>query len=876
MFGAGFNPWKKKNGDLKEGILRGKDLPEDDIMPKNILPDINPKDLPDWQWEGVIKTPLKYTEMLLLYVRMPADIALNWPEFQPVFNVQRTREIDKAKLDRIFAEKLAPYYKLSRKAMAKVDNALIAGDIEGAKLYSDEVLREKFNLTDKEILAYNSVRRSLNAAFHLLIREMESVGIAKEKIAEFRAMAKGYVPHKWYGEWAVVVKDAKTGDTKFMSAVNYAAKNKEKIRLAKLYPDDEVFAIKRKNIPYEAFQQAPPHAVQKMIDLAVEKAQQEGMDAGLDPKQIEGLKQALSDLYKAKGFGMHYIKRKGVPGYTENLARPIAEYFAGFTGYLSKIRAMREFPKAMKGIKPNRTPNLWKYNLEYYNYVTGQPYEFGPLKQAAYFYYLYANIKSASLNLTQNFVRGWPVLSKYTGFALPKMSQAMARTAAHALTKGEKEFIAALEKEGYLDPKLAQEISGYMGNPIYRVAGMKRMRQLVQLFDFFRHVERFNRRAMAVALYDAGIRDLNRASKIIEEAHDRYGKGNRPILGRGPISPLLTFRSYTINYLTWLTNEIKRGRINPVLKSLFALLFFGGIAAFPGYKKFLEPWYIEKFGMTPTQHIKKVLGDWWGGLISHGAPSKIGINFTGSVGFPDILPTDLKEFGGVFADIPDRIGRAEKSLRAEDYDRFIEDISPEVIRNPLAAWRLYTTFATSRGGRPVLDIETLEPMKLTAREAAFKAAGFYPQRLAEQREIQETLETIKRKRTERKQAWADRYNIARLEGNEKKMKKIEQEIIEFNGDALRIHTERRRKELARKKKLTRKEAAELRFIQKNRNRLVDVASHYIREYGPVPEIITWREIRAMMRSRARPVNIPPRYMSPKLQELRKPYEARTK
>lgn len=751
------------------------------------------------------------------YIQMPDDIRRTFPEFNPIYEIQRARECQKAVLDREFAEATKPYFELGPKDRAAVDKILLEGEQTRNELYTEEELKKVYGLTDKQINGYMAIRENLNTARRVLIDKMKDFGIKSEVIDDFSKTTKGYIPHKWYGRWAIVAK-GKEGKTDFMTATNYYDRYIERDRVKKLYPDHEVIVVKRSKIPYEAFQEAPSFAVQKMVDLATEKA-------SLDPDVKDAMVQALADLYKSKGFGMHFIQRKGIPGYTEDLARPLAEYFSGFTGYITKMEAIKAFPEAIKPVSPRRTPNLYRYSIDYINYVTGDPLEFKTAKNLAYFWYLFGNVKSASLNLTQNFVLGWPVLSKHTKLALPKLMRSMTRTASGLLSKDQKEFIASMEKAGYLDPKASQEISGYSGNPLYKpLRGLGG--KAISLLDVFRHAEGFNRRSMAIACYDAGIRDVEEAARIIEEAHFHYAKGNRPRLARGIVSPLMTFRSWYINYLTWLKNQIKAGKISPLAKSLFALIMIGGLAALPGYEQ-LKKAYTKYFGMDPETEARKVLGKRWGRDLMHGSPSEIGVEFSGSVGMGDIIPTNLKEVGGVFADIPTRGKKIGKALRSGDYKRALEDAAPEALRNPLAAYRLYTQGATSRGGRPVLDLKTGKPLKITKGEAYRKVLGYYPTRLAEQYGISETLETVREQRMEKKRELADRYRIALLNKDRPEMKRVIADLQAYN---LKM-----------------------------------------RKRGRWEDQIRLKEFKQMLELRERPLGKPPKYMRPKLQKLREQY-----
>jgi len=751
------------------------------------------------------------------FLQMPSDIARSFPQFAPVYEVQRAREIQKATLDRQFAESTEPYFRLSRNDRKAVDKALIQAEQEG-KPYSQKQV-EGLGLSPEQQEAFSAIRLSLDRAANMIVAQMKEAGVKQEVIDEFKARVVNYVPHKWYGNWAVVVretqskkkrpptkkqiaehakkflageeaeveqtevtKELKRPRTVFMTATNYTDRFKERTRLQKLYPDHDVIVVQRKKIPYQAFQEASPHAVSRMVDLAMEAA-------GADPLTAAAVHEALSDLYKSKGFGMHFIKRENIPGFEESLSRPLAEYFAGFSGYVSKMQAVKAFPDALANIHPKRTPTLYKYSQDYIRYVLGDQMEFAAVKRGLYFWYLYGNIKSASLNLTQNLTLGWPALSKHTGWSLPKLLQAGARAAISnekGLTKGERQFLRQLEDGGFLDPQLSQEISAHSGSAIMK--GLRgRGKKFVSFFDVFKHMEHFNRRAMAVALYDSGIRDVDKASQLIEEAHFHYAKGNRPVLSRGYISPLMTFRSWGINYLTWLKNEIKAKRVLPMARSMAAITLLGGLKALPFVGLMMYAWR-KIMGTDPEGELREATGEFGKGL-ARGVPDVWGdVSFTGSITPIDIpTPSDVaskeqivSEIGGVVGDVWDRGARVSSSIQRKDYGRAIEDAAPEFLRNPMAAYRMYTQGVRTRSGKPYIDLETGGLMQLTGAEAAKKAMGFQPGRLAEQRDIQEFLMLKTHEQQARKQAWADRFVLAYLNHDPDGMLEIVAEMEGFN------------------------------------------------------------------------------------------------
>jgi hypothetical protein len=759
-------------------------------------------------------TPLGETDFREIYklVQLPEDVARRFRSFGPVYGVQRGRERAKEVLDRVFAEKLQPYFDLTDGERKAVDEALIAQEQQPGEPQARGAALQ--GLSEKQYAAYQSVRRGLDDAAELLVERMKQLGVAAEQIREFEARIGGYIPHKWYGGWAVVAKEKLTPEqmkeqqrrpqTLYMTAVGYTERFRERERLQGLFPNAEVSILKRTKMPYEAYQDAPLATVAKMVDLIIEQAKSKTAGrADLTDETKNQLADALKDVYKAKGFGMHFIHRSEVPGWTEDLRRPLAEYFAGFSGFLTKMEAGLQFAEALDAIDPRRQPNLYKYASEYIRYVMGDQQEFGRLKSLAYYWYMFGNIKSAATNLTGNLVMGWPVLSKHTNLPLARLMHAGVDTAAGHLSAAEKTFLDDLEKQGYLDPKMAAEISARGGNAIYQMLSSP-VKKMVSWVDVFRTMERFNRRSMAVALHRAGITDPAAAAAIVEEAHFHYGKGNRPTLSRGLSSPLMVFRSYTINQLTWMKNQIKAGVLDvgrgeirkaitqdalPLLWSMTATILLGGVRALP-FAGALFALYSRIAKRDPEGDMRDALGDTAGEILARGVPSQGGVSLTGSVSMNDIVPTvePGQEWDravgewvlGVAGDIPVRAARVGQDLAGRQYLRALEDFAPEALKNPLAAWRLYSRGMHTRRGNPVLDLETAGPLRLNEAETALKALGFQPDKIREQFDLERTLKIIGGEKQIQKQRWADRLYLAAQQGDMPALQEVMQDWQQYD------------------------------------------------------------------------------------------------
>lgn len=775
------------------------------------------------------------------YVQLPFDIARTFRQFAPVYGVQRARELGKQVLDRAFATKLQPYFDLTNADRKAVDELLVAQEQSGGDPQAIAPLLA--GLSKEQYAAYSAVRDQLDHAARMLVERMKELGVAEERIAEFEARIGSYIPHQWYGPWAVVVREKGPDNvtrTTYMSAVRTPSRFTERDRLKAMFPGAKVDVIRRTKIDYEAFQDAPSWAVSRMLDLVKEQAEASAAKTGraVDDQTVGLLRQAFSDLYKSKGFGMHFIKRAETPGWTGDLRRPLAEYFAGFSGFLTKMEAAFAFTEALEGIDPKRTPNLYKYASRYIRYVMGDEFEFGDVKKVLYYWYLYGNAKSAAVNLTGNLMLGWPALSKVTRWSLPKLLVSMADRATGRLSEAERGFLVELEAKGFLEAKLAAEISARGGNALLRqIAGP--VGRAARFADFFRHAERLNRESMAVALFRAGVTDAERAAGIIEEAHFHYAKGNRPALARGPLSIVTVFRSFTLNQITWIKNQIKAGEYGALERHMLAWVLTGGVMALP-LADWMRAAYVKAFGRDPEEDAKDLMGDFLGETLMRGLPPQAGISLTGSVAMRDLVPEldpdgDLQYqvldwLGGVVSDIPGRANRVWTDLENRQYARALEDFAPEGLRNPMAAWRLYSEGATTRRGSPLIDWDTGEQMGLDAVEAALKAAGFQPEAMARGYDKRRLFELLEADRTAIKQQWVDRFYLA---AKIKDWESMQEVLTERAQHAASMRERRRPRQAIPEKELA--EAIERRLKPANMPSTPELG-RYLELYKPQPKM----------------------------------------
>jgi hypothetical protein len=136
---------------------------------------------------------------------------------------------------------------------------------------------------------------------------------------------------------------------------------------------------------------------------------------------------------------------------------------------------------------------------------------------------------------------------------------------------------------------------------------------------------------------------------------------------------------------------------------------------------------------------------------------------------------------GVYGDIPVRAGRVYKDLANKEYLRAGEDLAPESIRNPMAAWRLYQEGQTARNGRAIWDFDAGEQMRLNEQEAILKGLGFQPDRMAREFEKKKIRDAVKLNLQMARTHWADRWYLAQKQDDLDAKREILHEINAWNG-----------------------------------------------------------------------------------------------
>lgn len=708
------------------------------------------------------------------HTSLPYWLAKDDTDFARVYQVQQERVQSRNVTREALLEEARPFLdartKLGRRQKRKLNQLIRKLDRDRIKPMTVEFDRvvQELGVDNQVAEAYMSARRVLDFIWHEHLPSiLKNLGHTDNEIEQYRREAgnvDGYWPRRRRGRYYI---KASKGDqalyrehfddiiaTLTKGKVSPKLKAKQK-RLKKDYPGTRLSAGKVRKLTDEIYFQVSPEAMDQVIDAALKSKQ--AREAGADTDEMrQAIKSAVADVFKQRGFMAHGIQRQDVEGYdTSDPWQDLVEYISGYSGFITKLRAAPEFTAALRQIPAQDKENLYQYATKYVRDVMQVADAFDQAVDKArgvmFHWYLGGSLKSAVLNLTQNWIAGVPVLRQYTGFPekdiAREMSKAMSRVVrdiGNTVIRSDKEpawkrtlpqdVVAGLNrarKKGVIDDQYTQELLGTtlssFGSKLRRVENASRF--------FFGNAEILNRESMWTAAYNlAKKKGLNTeaayefAEKVTLDTHYAYGQGSLPPFARGgkpakAARSMYTFRSYTHNLLSLYRHLAKNHQGMSLGRSFLYLLAFGGLGGIPLYDN-LERWWQKMTGENVRSEVTKQVDGWKEDLVKYGLPGLADIDLSGSISIE--VPTSIKDIPGVPVDMFwTRMGQVAGDIARDDYWRAMEDFAPTAIANPMKAYRLHEHGQTTRGGAPVRNDQG-EQIKLTPMEAVRKGLGFQP------------------------------------------------------------------------------------------------------------------------------------------------------
>lgn len=530
----------------------------------------------------------------------------------------------------------------------------------------------------------------------------------------------------------------------------------------------EVWSERNKATPEEIFMGLGSHrAIEALLSKTFDKAN----DAGIieNPMEVQRkVLEILAEEISARGFARHRIGRAEhlIEGYqTENTPAMLLQFVGGMAGWLSKGEfAMRANKLMSAGAEMSQEDQTWvkEYVDDALRNSTYLDQWMGTMRSVAALMFLGFKASSAMLNATQNYIWGQALLSKQTSGATRKLLQAQYDVVREkllvkagkpsSLTEDETWALDQALRHGRTQANYVRAMAGMddTGGAMGKVQGGIRWMTEKSMIPFQAVETYWNREPALLAAYrvfrsEKGMEReaaLKEAERFVDDVHFVVGKENIPALLRkmGPLGrTLYTFQSYTHNYLLGMLTSLSKGEFQVVVRSLTALVLFGGLAALP-FGDDLDKWYRRIFGERPLRMLEQWLretsgeytdfGDQVADFVLHGAPALGGVNFSNAIGvnIPWFSPEDeslAERVVGVWGGLAQKVRFSSMAAARGDGYRAVEFMAPEALANILRAYRLYADGTTTLSGRPVFGDDGKQ-VRYTAKEALVRSFGFMP------------------------------------------------------------------------------------------------------------------------------------------------------
>lgn len=657
-----------------------------------------------------------------------------------------TRRERRAQLSEQFAGHIKPYFELKDKS--KVEKALVEGDRKHT-VYTDAELT-KMGLDATEIGAYRGIRAGFDAALAIICEKMEEAGTKPSIIKEFKGRMKGYLMHKW--KYNNVIKKQvydEINDVWYTETMTDYKTVKEQeaefTKLSKTPPEKERYIMDTLGSLEQGFFQDQNITYEKVL-AAIEQA-----SAPEDMKMI--FTTALTNAFKEKGFGQHFIKRGNVQGYdTEDLGKDIADYFGGFAGFISKMESTPEYFAALNAIDARRQKRFHRWMRHAVAYDLGNDVEWNQVKKAAFIYFLANDISFLMANMTQNLIVGTAELAQHSdGIFDPEVEilKALVQWNSGKVSAEEQAAVEKFLNAGRLGGEMSAELMGFKNNPVYQEISSKFSKVM---YASTAYVEtNINRVPMFIAarrvLAKKGMtgEELDRkALELSDNVHFRYGKHHRPEYQRGRKGTLFVFTHYTRSLLWYQARLLKKHEWKALVHMMGWTYVLGGAVALPAVGG------IASVVMYAIKEVEKGMGwddddddkeqeekapGWLVTMLEYGVPAALGVDMSGKVSMNilslnKILQDPLKVTNYLGAGLGGLTERAIAASKLSVQHRYLEAVAkilPDALGNPVKAYYGWQYGVFSLGGKPLTDYDEL-PMKYTLGEALVKMTGNTPTR----------------------------------------------------------------------------------------------------------------------------------------------------
>ena len=680
---------------------------------------------------------------------------------------------------------------------------------------------------------YSRVR----AAIRERIERSELASEAKARMLErmdgdfFDKIRGVYFPLARFGDYVVVVKDAKGKAVNVSRAetINQAEATREELR--KQYPAKDGFSVGKvlKSAEFNAARDSVSRGFMQELTALLE---QKGMDQELQDSINQLYLSSLPDLSWAK----HGIHRKNMPGFSQDARRAFAANMFHGARYLARLRYAdlmanelqqaqryvdaREGDDQYDSVKARQVLDEMDRRHELLMNPKSNPVATA-LTSFGYIFHLGLSPASAFTNLSGTALVAYPVMGAKWGFT--KAGAALAEAARQAaassndlsrVLKGdEKAAFDEAVRRGTIDVTNAHDLAGIASGDDAKLSW--KMRPVMKAASFmFHHAEKFNRQVTFIAAYrlarakgEAHQQAFDTAEKVTYDTHFDYSASNRPRVMQGNWQRvILLFKQYSQNMIYMLARNayqavkaLKPQERAEARKALAGLLVThaaaAGVLGLPLVGMLLsaasfiggdddEPWDAETA-------LRNVLADTFGQkpaeVMARGLSRLTPWDISGRVGLDKLIFPDVQEglegqkfyeaaaVGalGPVAGIGLNVAKGMGEIGKGEWARGIEDMMPAALRGPMKALRYGREGAIDKTGVPIKE-------EVGVAGLAGQVLGFSPSEVRLASEVKGAVLKADKAVEHRRAGLLRQYAQAVINGDTDHAQEVRAEIQVFN------------------------------------------------------------------------------------------------
>lgn len=688
-------------------------------------------------------------------------------------------------------------------AVIKVGNAL-------HKEYSPDELKATFNLNDRQISAYNKIRRMYSYAFNETIKarkiqseyetlKPEDKAAFDKAVEETNGKLTGYVAQERLGSgekpWAVFKPGDKPED-RFFAVFSSKA---EAERTAKALGDPG-FMYLRKNIVNKITNRLSLSDLEELIDSA---------DVS-DTVEINAIRNEI----KKRGALHHEVRRLDIPGYDwslDSIVNSAIDYLEGGSNRLARTFGKKLAEGMFRQNVDNMSTEMRIFSRDFIDsaYNTGS-IGFRNIGKMLYTWNLALNTKWLVMNGTQPLVRTYPVMARYLGTGkvegeFTKAYDIAGRYLKYTTGKGKQGLSSSLlyslnklHNQGVLGDqatRLMMGVNSIRGEQVERIIGA-----------YGRFGEFINRTHAAAAAYSIGTSKLQLEGKPLVEfmrqfvyrTQEAYGKHNLPlaITRAGDwasfLKMLYTFQHYNLANLQYINSTMpwhRGAKAGETTRALGSLLAVGGIKGLPligtGMALYALWKKSRREGGSLDYDMRKMLTDkevpkGMQDALLEGIPTLAGMSLSSSTrpDLPFVEPEGKVDFSGVPGGMAEKVYNAGTLLKRGEVGRAMERLSPRALESIQKAIRLSNQGLTKANGELLLGKD-----KLGWWDLSLTAMGFTPNKITKAYEGENVKRSFIEARNNASSDFNERLAKAIFSNNDEGRRKVMQELREFNAKA---------------------------------------------------------------------------------------------